>query len=241
LPPSGAHIGSLVPAGTAAQVPLAQVSQAPPQPLLQHTPSTQLPELHSLPPPQAMPLAFKPQLVPVQKLPVAQSLSIEQLLRHWVPAALQVKGAQAVVLPVGQLPLPSQLAGPVAVPPLQVASRQGVPAGHTRQAPAPLQVPSLPQVFMAVMGHIPLGSGVPAATLVQVPTDPVTVQLLQLPVQASLQQTPSTQLFDRHSGPELQLPPSGLRPHMLLWHWLGDTHWVLLSQLLKQLPVALLH
>ena len=120
-----------------------------------------------------------------------------------------------MVLPVGQLPLPSQLADPIAVPPVQLASRQGVPAGQRRQAPMPLQVPSLPQVLIAVIGHMPLGSAVPAATLVQVPTDPLTVQLRQVPVQASLQHTPSTQVFDRHSGPELQLCPSGLRPHML--------------------------
>ena len=93
-----------------------------------------------------------------------------------------------------------------------------------RQPPLPLQVPSVPQLVAGVTAHIAFGSTTPAVTFVQVPTEPPTVQLRQLPPQASLQQTPSAQIPETHSGPEPQAPPLGFLPQMLLWHWLGGMH-----------------
>jgi hypothetical protein len=145
------------------------------------------------------------------------------------------------VVCIGQLPLPLQVAAGVATPAAHEASRQGVPEGWLRQAPAPLQVPSVPQLVAGVTMHMPLGSATPEGTLVQVPTEPPTVQLRQPPAQASLQQTPSAQMPETHSGPALQEVPLPFLPQMLLWHWLGGTHWLLASQDEKQAPLLALH
>jgi hypothetical protein len=58
----------------------------------------------------------------------------------------------------------------------------------------PSQVPSFPQAAMPPSVHCVAGVGVcPAGTFVHVPTLPVTVHDLHVPVQAALQQTPWTQ------------------------------------------------
>jgi hypothetical protein len=128
----------------------------------------------------------------------------------------------------------------VSTPAAQEASRQGVPDGWLRHPPVPLQVPSVPQLVAGVTAHIALGSDTPDGTLVQVPTEPPTVQLRQLPVQALSQQTPSAQTVETHSAPELHALPLGFLPQMLAWHWLGGMHWELASQEGKQAPVAVL-
>ena len=110
-----------------------------------------------------------------------------------------------------QLPAPSQLPALVAVPALHEGAPQLVPTAADRQVPAPLQVPSNPQGGTAVQP--PCGSLVPAATAVQVPADPATLQAAQVPQLALPQQTPSTQLPPWHSLPIAQAWPSRLRPH----------------------------
>ena len=60
------------------------------------------------------------------------------------------------------------------------------------QAPPPLHVPVLPQV--PLFAQPPRGSPAPAATLVQVPRFPATLQAWQVAQVALPQQTPSTQL-----------------------------------------------
>ena len=56
-----------------------QASQAAAQAVLQHTPSTQFPEAHSLPAPQVAPGAFRAVQLPApQKLPAAQSAATAQ-------------------------------------------------------------------------------------------------------------------------------------------------------------------
>ena len=109
------------------------------------------------------------------------------------------------------MPAPSQLPALVAVPTLQEGALQLVPAAADRQAPAPLQVPSNPQGGAAAQP--PCGSLVPAATAVQVPADPATLQAEQVPQLAAPQQTPSTQFPPSHSFPIAQAWPSRLRPH----------------------------
>jgi hypothetical protein len=78
----------------------------------------------------------------------------------------------------------------VSVEPVQVGVAQVVPAENCRHAPAPLQVPSFPQVLAAAAVHWVAGLGaVPAGIAVQVPTVPVRPHDMQVPLQATLQQT----------------------------------------------------
>jgi len=102
---------------------------------------------------------------------------------------------------------------------------------HRRQAPDPLQVPSVPQDSMVCCVHWFRGS-LPGATLtqapeplhtaqvphspsgselarwrVQVPRDPATLQASQAPVQLVLQQYPSTQRPLEHSAAAEQVWP----------------------------------
>jgi len=75
---------------------------------------------------------------------------------------------------VEQLPPPLQNATGVNVDPLQEAVPQVTLVDAWVQAPAPLQVPVLPQVPLAAQR--PCGSETLLATLVQVPALPVTLQ-----------------------------------------------------------------
>jgi hypothetical protein len=61
-----------------------------------------------------------------------------------------------------------------------------------RQAPEPLQV------FGAVQGVVATRSGWPEGRKVQVPALPVMLHDMHVPLQLVLQQTPSTQLPERH-------------------------------------------
>ena len=150
---------------------------------------------------QAAPLAR--QVPPVQAThlplthwsPVAQFAEVVQLVVQAV--APQMNGEQLVVTAAGQLPVPVQVAAAVATPPAQLAARQDVVAGATAQAPAPVQVPVLPQGGAATQR----ASVAPAARLAQVPlAAPVLAfeQAVQAPVQAVLQQNPSTHAPDVH-------------------------------------------
>jgi hypothetical protein len=77
---------------------------------------------------------------------------------------------------------------------MQLAARQTVLETKLRHMPLPSQVPSFPHVDEFAAVHCVDGVGVcPAGTFAQVPTLPLTVHDLQVPVQAELQQTPWTQ------------------------------------------------
>jgi hypothetical protein len=199
---------SVVPATTLAQVPLVppvlaaeQAVQVPAQALLQQNPSTQAPDVHWLLAEQTAPVAR--QVVPVQAThlpPVhcAPAAQFAVVVHETVQAvAPQMNGVQVVVMAVGQAPAPLQVAAAVAVLPEQLAARQEVVAGATAQVPVPLQVPVLPQGGAATQRE----SVVPAAVLAQVPlAAPVLAfeQAVQAPVQATLQQNPSTQAPETH-------------------------------------------
>jgi hypothetical protein len=89
-----------------------------------------------------------------------------------------------------------------------------VAESHSRQAPAPLQNPSVPQVDCAVIAHSASGS-VPPVTARQRPLGwPVLPieQAWQTPPQADSQQTPSTQLPLVHSLPSPQAEPFACCP-----------------------------
>jgi hypothetical protein len=139
--------------------------------------------------------------------PAAQSALVVHAVRQAL--APQTKGAQAAAVCL-QLPAPSQLPALVAVPAAHEGAPQLVPAAADRQAPAPLQLPSNPQGGIAMQP--PCGSLVPAATAVQVPAEPATLQAAHVPQLAAPQQTPSTQFPPWHSLPIAQAWPSRLRP-----------------------------
>jgi hypothetical protein len=78
--------------------------------------------------------------------------------------------------------------------PSQVPGAHVVPRTKLRQAPAPSQVPSRPQVDGSDAGQVAAVRGFPpAGTNEQIPCAPAVLQDLHVSVQALLQQTPSTQ------------------------------------------------
>ena len=102
-------------------------SHWPVQAELQHTPSTQWPELHSASLKQPVPFATCATHTPAaHQVPAAQSALEAQLPAHEVEP--HVYGEQLTVCSAWQAPSPSQWAASVAVPPVQLASRQSVPA-----------------------------------------------------------------------------------------------------------------
>ena len=81
-------------------------------------------------------------------------------------------------------------------------------AGRSVQAPAPSQVPSVPQLAAPVSAHWFSGSW-RSGTLVQAPSLPGSAHDRQVPVQVVLQQTPCWQMPELQSSPTAQVPPSG--------------------------------
>ena len=94
--------------------------------MLQHTPSAQLPFTHWFEAPQARPSAFFGTQAPPasHQSPEMQSASDPQLVKQEVGP--QTYGLHCVVDPEGQVPVPLQFAGGMAVPALQLAARQAV-------------------------------------------------------------------------------------------------------------------
>jgi hypothetical protein len=116
-------------------------------------------------------------------------------------------GEQLVVPPSEQLPCPLQTSWRMTVVPWQPAAWQTVPAAWKRQPPPPSQRPSVPQLLAGVAWHIPDGSAAPAATSLQKPTKPLTLQARQRPQLPMLQQTPLVQKPVPHWALLLQLAP----------------------------------
>jgi hypothetical protein len=102
--------GSAVPFATVVHVPSvdgsAQLRHAPVQPLSQQTPSTQNPDLHSVPLAHGCPGNFGPQVLFTQAMPVSQSVSTLQVPVHW--PSTQRKGEQFCSEGGLQVPSPSQ-------------------------------------------------------------------------------------------------------------------------------------
>ncbi len=133
------------------QLPLLQVVPAPhtrPQTpqfagsvavLTQLAPHAVCPALQHTPPGQAT------HTPPLHCAPAAQFALVVQVVVHALLP--QMKGEQAFVVGVTQLPvpLPLQAEGGVSTPLVHDAAPQVVPAGVRRHALAPLHVPSLPQ------------------------------------------------------------------------------------------------
>ena len=79
------------------------------------------------------------------------------------------------------------------MPALQLSAAQVVPMGYLWQLPAPSQVPSVPQELAPLSVQILCGSEAAPGLGLQVPSEVDRAQLWQAPVQAELQQRPSTQ------------------------------------------------
>ena len=126
----------------------------------------------------------------------------------------QSSGAHVTMPRSAQVPAPSQVFGFCdCFFARHVAGAQGVPATQFRQAPAPSQAPSRPQLAGAEGVQRACGSAAPAAMLLQLPRKPGTLQALQLVQLDDEQHTPSTQLPLSQSVPAPQLAPSGFFRH----------------------------
>jgi hypothetical protein len=188
-----------------------QETQAPLHETLQQTPSAQNPDAHSAPFLHVAPLSFSPQLPATHFVP-AQSESDAQVAKQAFVAGLHWKGAQTVAGPALHRPLPSQTLPPATDAPSQAPAWHTAPTAYLRQAPAPSQVPSSPQVETSLFGHSLADRGeAPEATSVHVPGEPGALQVLHVSPQATLQQTPSAQKPLAQSAAHAHDWPFGLR------------------------------
>jgi hypothetical protein len=125
-----------------------QLWQPSVQALLQQTPSTQYVLVQSLPTVHCSPLVdLSPHLL-VIVLHVMGTLQAELLphvFRQVGLGELQTYGSHEDEVAAGHAPLPSQVAGRVWVPALQLSARQPVLLDQARQAPEPSHVPSSSQ------------------------------------------------------------------------------------------------
>jgi len=122
------------------------------------------------------------------------------------------------------------------MPALQVSGPHTVPVGYLWQPPAPSQVPSVPQLGAPLSAQMACGSGAAAGLDAQVPSEVDSAQLRQAPVQAELQQTPSTQKLEAHSLPAEQGCPFDLGPQLPLTQLWPLTQSLSVAQWLMQAP-----
>jgi hypothetical protein len=198
------------PVGTGVQVPTEparlQAMQPPHAPESQHTPSMQLPDVQSPPPPQTRPFGrVGLQLPSALQKPLAQSPSLAHVDLQAVALLHKSALAQGPVDGAGQpVALPLQCAA-VSVEPLQLDEHTTLDDDGVH-APDPLQPPAVQVALEAV--QLACGS-CPEGTALQVPTDPGRLQARQ-PLQLEAgesQHTPSTQLPVVHWLPPAQLAP----------------------------------
>jgi hypothetical protein len=154
---------SRLPAGIGVHLPRdaasAQLRQAPAQPSLQQTPSTQKFDLQSVAFVHAPPSCFGPQLPPTQAMPVTQSASVLHLVLQ--APLTQRKGRQSCTPAGRQAPRPSQVPAVLSRSPAQDGGTQTVSAAYFVHAPNPSQVPVCPQLGALVSLQIARGSGFP--------------------------------------------------------------------------------
>jgi hypothetical protein len=192
-----AAAGSPLPAATLLQVPAVLADalhdlQVALHSVAQQTPCRQNPDLHSVPSAHTVPFNLRPHDPLMHTAGEAQSALVVQ-------AALQVAaphryGAQERAAGLTHLPLPSQVefAVNVGLPLGQVASAQEVPLAYFWQAPA-WHLPLVPQLAAPWSLHMPAGSALPVATLVQAPSVPASAHDWQAPPHALSQQYPWAQ------------------------------------------------
>src|SRR4029078_6161416 len=122
-----------------------------------------------------------------------------------------------------------------ALGPLHLPATQVVPAVYSRHAPAPLQVPSLPQPAAPPSVHWFSGS-LPAATWVPVPSGPASAPDLQVAVHALAQQMFCAQMPFAQSLSAVHDTPLGLLVHTPAEQILGDTQSASTVQVALQAP-----
>jgi hypothetical protein len=125
---------------------------------------------------------------------------------HMIPPQLRFA-------PITQVPPPLQVEAAVTTPLTHLGSAQRVPDRYLRQAPVPLQVPSVPQLVAPWSWQVRLGSWPPAATEPQTPGDAARLQDWQTPSQRLLQQTPCAQKPLAHWASREHRFPCGSFPH----------------------------
>jgi hypothetical protein len=139
------------PAGTSVQLPAlpgsAHDRQVPVQVVLQQTPCSHRPELHSAALPHAPPSGFLPQLPFTQVSGGTQFVSLAQMTRH-LPSLPHANGAHDSPAGGTHAPLPSQRDAAVSVDPIHDGGLHTEPDAYFRHAPAPSQTPSVPQPAM---------------------------------------------------------------------------------------------
>jgi hypothetical protein len=211
-----------VPFATLLQVPtlpvIAHDLHVPVHAWLQQYPWAQNPESHSVAIVQALPVGFSVQVPALQMLGDTQSASAVQVVRHAAPAASHLYLPHGLVVAAAHTPAPSHNRADVNVETVQLPATHCVPTAYLRHAPAPLQVPSFPQVVAAAIGHCDATSGAsPAAIGEHVPTLPVSEHDMQVPVHALLQHTLLTQKPDAQSlfSPDEHVPPIGILPQLI--------------------------
>jgi len=209
------------------------------QTMSQHTLCWQVFDAHSVFSVHAAPSTLRPHSVPLQTLPVEQSMLSRQLTRQ-VPVLPHMYAPQDTLPAGAQVPAPSQCQGavPFAVPVVQVASLQMVAFEYISHPPAPSQKPSAPQVSRPLSAHWPSGS-LPAGTAVQAPSLPGTAHDMQLPVHIPLQHTPCWQLVELQSSPVVHVAPSGFLPQLPLLHTLPAAQSALAAHVFRQALAAL--
>jgi hypothetical protein len=218
-PPGGSWPAPMEP-----QVPVLQVWHAPAHAVVQQTLllEQKRPVLQSPRSWQGPPALDWPHLPAMQGTPMHWSL-VTQLARHAGRAGSQAKPPQGVAAGALHAPLPSHFEAAVMLPLVQRASAQVTPAAYLWQAPAPLQVPSLPQPAFPVSLQVLLGSAPPRATLPQMPMELGSLHCWQTPLQRALQQTPWVQNALPHCSSREQGPPSGSLPHIPPTQLVGAT------------------
>lgn len=137
---------------------------------LQHTPSAQKPDVHSVAAAQGEPLGL-PVHAPLTHLsPVAQSASDAQVVLHADVVASQMYGWHGVVVFGVHAPVFEQVDSLATdVVPTHAAAAQVVPAVVTLHAPMPSQTPSDEQVPVPMVPHSLSGS-VPSLMFSQSPS-----------------------------------------------------------------------
>jgi hypothetical protein len=166
-------------------------------------------------------------------LPEEQSVSpLQVLLQAPVP---QTYLPQLLEVAVEQLPLPEQVGAGVKVVPVQLGLPHVTEVAAWVQAPAPLQVPVLPQVV--VTAHCPVGAAWPAEMFEQLPS-PFRLQAWQVGQLALPQQTPLVQKPLMHWFEMLQAWPFGFSAQLLVvpepGQVKGATHSASLAQVVRQ-------
>jgi hypothetical protein len=145
-------------------------------------------------------------------------------------------GVQGAFVTVWQTPIPlHSRAGVTVVELMQLATTQTVPWPYWRQAPAPLQLPSVPQLPAPWSAHWVVGTGSwPAAMLVHVPGVPASAHDLHVAVHAVAQQTPCAQMPLAQSVSAAHEAPLGRLVQTPLMQMFGATQSASAVQFVRQ-------